>query len=631
MPRTIKADGRTITVPDDATPEEINQIVGPAPSKPPTPEKKGFWQQYDEKVAPLVTPTPHNMKSLLPGKNGQYDAKSYGKEGATVLSNMGAGALGVLLHPVDTAAGIGKTALEVGTGGAVDFGVRKGIADSLTKQPLETAETMAGQTAALGGVGEAAKGAVKSIPKVAGRVTEAVTKTGPKETANLVKETRAANEAELAKAGEKNAKQNAERKIDLKKHFEKTKAVKEANVQAEAPASRRVALERGVEHLEPEITAELEKTAKGVNAIANSKYNALVSVLKDEEAGPYQAMDEEGHVSGEPETITEHLYNVASEPLRGTETESAIIKSLGKRTETGETTLTYNDLQGYREEVGKELRKGTLAPDTYTAYKRLMPEIDRAMQEIAERKGLGKAQLDARNYYRQYAETFLDRDSAVRKAIDTGSSLQRKPGDIVGALRGKSPAIEALAKYSPELARRINTTTGYQGEAKGISAKPKVLKSLPKLEPKSEPIQPELKTIGAEDIRNTKRESALGRAEKIRRPGAPIVSSIAAYDAIRSAMQGEWGRVGLDVAARGIYGAGKYGIARLLQNESVLKLITEPTAQDIAQIPPDLRGNLGPLLEEAQKQGIKIDPRLYAAAGAAAPKKRPGDILPKVQ
>ena len=30
MPRTIHADGRTITVPDDATPDEINQIVGPA-------------------------------------------------------------------------------------------------------------------------------------------------------------------------------------------------------------------------------------------------------------------------------------------------------------------------------------------------------------------------------------------------------------------------------------------------------------------------------------------------------------------------------------------------------------------------------------------------------------------------
>lgn len=32
MPRTIHADGRTVTVPDDATPEEINQIFGPAPA-----------------------------------------------------------------------------------------------------------------------------------------------------------------------------------------------------------------------------------------------------------------------------------------------------------------------------------------------------------------------------------------------------------------------------------------------------------------------------------------------------------------------------------------------------------------------------------------------------------------------
>jgi hypothetical protein len=35
MPRTIQADGRLITVPDDATPEEINNIVGPAQKQPP--------------------------------------------------------------------------------------------------------------------------------------------------------------------------------------------------------------------------------------------------------------------------------------------------------------------------------------------------------------------------------------------------------------------------------------------------------------------------------------------------------------------------------------------------------------------------------------------------------------------
>lgn len=34
MPRTIQADGRVITVPDDATAEEINQIVGPPQTRP---------------------------------------------------------------------------------------------------------------------------------------------------------------------------------------------------------------------------------------------------------------------------------------------------------------------------------------------------------------------------------------------------------------------------------------------------------------------------------------------------------------------------------------------------------------------------------------------------------------------
>lgn len=38
MARTISADGRTVTVPDDATPEEVNQIFGPAPTDtPPAP------------------------------------------------------------------------------------------------------------------------------------------------------------------------------------------------------------------------------------------------------------------------------------------------------------------------------------------------------------------------------------------------------------------------------------------------------------------------------------------------------------------------------------------------------------------------------------------------------------------
>jgi hypothetical protein len=64
-------------------------------------------------------------------------------------------------------------------------------------------------------------------------------------------------------------------------------------------------------------------------------------------------------------------------------------------------------------------------------------------------------------------------------------------------------------------------------------------------------------------------------------------------------------------------------VANLLEKPSVVKWLTEPTEAQIASIPPELRGNITKLAQEAQKQGIKVDPRLYAAAGvAAAPKKR---------
>jgi hypothetical protein len=45
-----------------------------------------------------------------------------------------------------------------------------------------------------------------------------------------------------------------------------------------------------------------------------------------------------------------------------------------------------------------------------------------------------------------------------------------------------------------------------------------------------------------------------------------------------------------------------------------------------------MRGaDLQPILDAAKKQGIKVDPRLYAIAEAAAPKKTPGDLLRQAQ
>jgi hypothetical protein len=176
MPRTIKADGRTITVPDDVTPEEINQIVGPAPT--PTPAPKSFTDS-------LTEIRPHNLKSLLPGKNGQFNAGAYAHEAGTALGNIGAGGLGVILHPVKTAEG----ALE-SIGGMITapgemlagrkFGetIPGQLVESMRTQPLETVEQGIGQAGATAGVGEVAGGALK-VPGKVGEILKS--KYGPRE------------------------------------------------------------------------------------------------------------------------------------------------------------------------------------------------------------------------------------------------------------------------------------------------------------------------------------------------------------------------------------------------------------------------------------------------------------------
>ena len=510
---------------------------------------------------------------------------------------------------------------------------------------------MVGQILATGGFGEAAPeiaSDVRAIPKAGGRVGEMLTKTGPRETAKLVKETQAENAESVTKAAEKTekerakvAQQNAEqeqgRKLDLRKHFEKTQATKAANEAAEAPVARKEALNRGVEELDPRVHDELVQTEKTVNEQANEKYTALRKVLKNEESGMYQPKDEEGHIQGEPVSVPQRLFDAADESMRGSDTAPTIVKDLGKRVQQGETSLSYNDLQGYREEIGRELRKGTLPPDVYNAYKKMMPMIDDAMQEIADRHGLGKAQTDARSFYREYAQTFLDRDSPVRAAIDTGKSIGRKPGSVVNALQGRNAALEALARYNPELARKLNTIRGYQAEARGISAKPKPGKLLPKLEPKPAPIpepapvKPEVKTIGPEEIRGAKTKGWS------REP----TSSGAGVNGLRQARR-DTGRYRTsftatlppclpDLLEGGIAVAGVEGIARLLENPKVVEFLTRPTARDLAQVPPELRGDMSTIAQVAARKGVKGGPSHLRHAGAAAPKKTPGDILRQAQ
>ncbi len=663
MPQYLDENGNPIAAPAkvylDDNGEPIKQPVTPTSTDPSGRTPTGEPAPDDTRNAlqrwldNLITPDPRREEWQSPGRN-MADTFARG-----VAENV----VPLVSHPLKSVGGILRTGAHAIadnpgnlTGVASDFFVKplveQGVSDYQTGGLAKAVPHMAGTGVGLWATGELGGEGLRKTGKVlkgaSGRVGEMLTKTGPRETAKLVKETQAENaeavtkaaektEKERAKVAQQNAEQEQGRKLDLRKHFEKTQATKAANEAAEAPVARKEALNRGVEELDPRAHDELVQTEKTVNEQANEKYTALRKVLKNEESGMYQPKDEEGHIQGEPVSVPQRLFDAADESMRGSDTAPTIVKDLGKRVRQGETSLSYNDLQGYREEIGRELRKGTLPPDVYNAYKKMMPMIDDAMQEIADRHGLGKAQTDARSFYREYAQTFLDRDSPVRAAIDTGKSIGRKPGSVVNALQGRNAALEALARYNPELARKLNTIRGYQAEARGISAKPKPGKLLPKLEPKPAPIpepapvKPEVKTIGPEEIRGAKTQGLEQRANIIRRRGEWIATGAAGYRALSNILHGNLAAVPPDLLEGGIAVAGVEGVARLLENPKVVEFLTRPTARDLAQVPPELRGDMSTIAQVAARKGIKVDPRIYAIAGAAAPKKTPGDILREEQ
>lgn len=142
MPRTIQADGRTITVPDDATPDEINQIVGPAPKSAASAQPSTF-DKVRGKIDQLSTVTPEEdaRHSLLTNQANHFGA---GVIGSTA---------GVLNHPIKTVENMAHSATpDKGLAGAGEMllGPAGPMAvhtiESLIHDPAQTLGGVAGGT-----------------------------------------------------------------------------------------------------------------------------------------------------------------------------------------------------------------------------------------------------------------------------------------------------------------------------------------------------------------------------------------------------------------------------------------------------------------------------------------------------
>lgn len=577
-----------------------------------------------------------------------HSVSDLGREVARGVGNIGAGGLGVLLHPIKTAEGtlesIGgmlTAPVEMATGTPFKKTIPGELIESLRTQPLETIESGIGQAGAMGGLGAFGETAAERIPKVTGKVGEILTKTTPRETAELVKKTAEENKEAIEKTAAENAKTEAKRKLDLAKHFEKTQEAKQANIEAGAGVARKEALTHGVEKLDADFQKDLKETEKNVRAQAGKKYDDVrekVGNLTVPNSNLADAVSKaEKNIAGSSENVKIFRDILSKHPseepgfieYQGAEIPKGhpLYKVLKEQGAVDAKPATFSDLQGYYSELGRAISKGNLPDDVFRALRDLHTSIGNMMQGLSDQAGVGPEFAEARNFYRQYMEAFRDHNSPLYKAI---KATER--GKSIAALSGKDvTGIETLARYNPELARRANTIRGYQAEARAISSKPKVTKQLPKLGPKPSLAEAETKTIGPEEVREAKAKGLEHRAEFIKKRGGQIAATFGVYRILESIIHGNLGSLPNDFAGALAGYSTTQAIGMLLENPKIVEFLTRPTARDIAQIPPEMRGDFGKIAQIAAQKGIHVDPRFYTAAGVVSQRRTPGDILRQSQ
>ncbi len=437
--------------------------------------------------------------------------------------------------------------------------------------------------------------------------------------------------------------QDVEQQRTHQQSVAETKAANEAAVKQQSKiAPTQGKLENSVQ----EMQAQVETARNNALKEGNKKYNAVNKELNQ--------------VPADSSAINDAAHDSLSK-ITGTYSEPSIIKSIKSRLDNGDN-LSYEDLQGYYTELGRELSKGSLPGDLYQAYDTMQEAIGDDMQRIADANGKGAQLTDARNYWRRMKQAF----GKPYNPTDAGNVvLDKTAGGIMrqAEYENRLRLLGSFDKTIPQTAQHIANLQ------KGVESLPKpqpirnILKPLPEkpapvpaptfegtpeelarqsvtqpkgvempTPPKFEGTPEELakqktplpkstgKTvIDQADIENAKRGKLLDDAESVRTKGWWGATVLSLY-ALRGVLHGDFS--GAMVVPFDIGGtmAVTHAISQLMQRPSVVNFLTKATAKDIAAIPPELRGDLPKLVEAAKKRGIPVSATLAALGGATQQK-----------
>lgn len=586
-----------------------------------------------------------------------------GKEALKAIGNVGAGAIAPILHPVDTLAGIGgivTAPFEMAAGRSFSSTIPGQMVQQFKENPLGTIEAGIGGAATAEAVGEVAP---RLIPKsgVSRSVTDLVSKTkgeneaaAAKAQADYTKATEAhkAEAAEAAhetqgrelahkqkvevKASELRAqriKANREAEQAHTKTVDETKAANAAatKTQAKIPATR-----EKLGNASQELQAQIETARNNALKVGNEKFNGVNEKLND--------------LPVDSDTIHNGLIDALGK-IKGTETEPPILKGLAKRIEQGDV-LTYRDLQGYYTELNAELSKGTLPGDIYQAYDTLHETVGDDMQRIADSQDAGAELKDARSYWHRMKQTFgkpynpndvanVVREKATGKlAADEeqanrvrllGSFDKGIPSTVehIGNLRQgleslpKEQPVRDVVKPLPSKPTPLSTATAGTEASRAVPLPERVV-------PSDRPemgIAPK-KTISTEDIQGAKKSEYDKRVGDVTRYGHKMSVVLPLLYMAHDIVKLNLPNIPEAAAGAGIGYAGTTALTNLLQRPAVVEFFTKATAQDIAQIPADLRGDLPQMVSAAERQGVRVSPALKGLTGTAmgiAPRKQPSD------
>jgi hypothetical protein len=290
--------------------------------------------------------------------------------------------------------------------------------------------------------------------------------------------------------------------------------------------------------------------------------------------------------------------------------------------------FSFADEQAFYSRLGREFSSGTLPGDIYNAYKVLQDKIGKDMQRIADAQGKGKELAAARDYWKRQRQAFGKSSDAntsrAEKEIaeDNPDYTKEQIRDFRRRLLGFfDPEIPKLASEIDEANAKLKAPASEKVKPvpeapRPVEVNPPETKPVPK---PRQPLETPVKKIDAEDIRQAKSEGLQGRANWIRKKASAIAVTVGGYRMLNAISHGNFAALGPDFAEMAVGVGTTQALASVLENPTVRRLLTEPTARDIAQIPPEMRGpTLSRLLDEAKKQGIKVDPRISALAGASA-------------